>query len=522
MPAVNYDWFLNRKLDNLDFIKELSEKELNRCLLELDPVPVFYTKPFKHQRALFLLCQQYDQILIFADLGTGKSWVILNDITYKKLSGKLDKPALFVTPDVINTNNILEQVSLHTPHLKAVGLIGHKQERLKALMQPADLFIINYTGLQVLLSDGSVKDKNGKTHRGIDTYTIKEFASRFSYVTFDEITFLKNARSLNYKVCNTLSDSIKYRYGLTGTPLGRDSLDLWSQFMTIDKGATLSNNFFLYRAIFFKERKTYFASIWKLDDKKKDILHTTLKNRSIRYSAEECVDLPERIHSTIRVDLLDEAKEYYNKIVRNIIDSKTDKWAATIKNHFIKLRQICSGFLLYRAEDDESGNNQVITFKCEKDQVLEQLLTNLPDNHKMLIFHEYIKSGERITGILKKLKIEHRWIWGGSKDNSGAIEEFKQNTKLRVLVLNAHSGSYGLNLQVANFVVYYEAPLSPIVREQSLKRAHRTGQTKTVYVYDLVTNKSIEEKIMFYLQEGKNLFSELIEGKFKVEELLNK
>lgn len=520
MAVTNLDWFLYRNLENLDYIKDLNEKELNGELFNLPQLPSFHTKPFKHQRAIFLLCQKYEQLLIFADLGVGKTWIVLNDIAYKKATGSLVKPALFMTPDVINTKNILEQCNLHVPHLKAVGLIGKKSDRLQALEQDADIFIINYTGLQVLLSNGVVTDADGKRHREIQVADVRNFANKFGYVAFDEITFLKNMRSLNYKLCNSLSDHIKYRYGLTGTPLSRDPLDLWSQFMTIDKGSTLGNNFFVYRAAFFKEKKGYFASIWKVNPKHKELLHQTLKNRSIRYAAEECTDLPERIHSTIKVDLTEEAKEYYNKIVHNLIDSKKDKWAASIKNHFIKLRQICSGFLLYKNEEEEDAHNEVITFKCEKDEILEQLINGMPDNAKILIFHEFIKTGERITALLDKLKIKYRWIWGGSKNNATSIDEFKQDKTIQALVLNSHSGSYGLNLQVANFVCYYEAPVSPIVREQSLKRAHRTGQTKTVYVYDLVTEKSIEEKVMEYLKEGKDIFKELIEGKFELNSLL--
>jgi len=90
---------------------------------------------------------------------------------------------------------------------------------------------------------------------------------------------------------------------------------------------------------------------------------------------------------------------------------------------------------------------------------------------------------------------------------------FKTNPNCKVLFANTKSAGIGLNLQYANYVIFYELPMSSIDYKQALKRVHRSGQTKRVYIYSLITKDSVEEKIEKYLREGKNVFKNLIDAK---------
>ena len=105
---------------------------------------------------------------------------------------------------------------------------------------------------------------------------------------------------------------------------------------------------------------------------------------------------------------------------------------------------------------------------------------------------------------------------GATKDKIGAKNEFVNNKSTRIFVVNSKSGGTALNLQIANYVIYFESPVSAIVRSQSEKRCHRTGQTKRTFIYDLIVGGSIEEKVLEYVKEGKNLLKTLVGGTIKL------
>jgi SNF2 family DNA or RNA helicase len=88
--------------------------------------------------------------------------------------------------------------------------------------------------------------------------------------------------------------------------------------------------------------------------------------------------------------------------------------------------------------------------------------------------------------------------------------KFNNDPSYRVLVVNSKKGAYGLNLQAGNYVMYFESPVSGIDRDQSEKRCHRTGQSRTCFIYDLIMVGSMDERILRYMQEGKDLFKSLV------------
>jgi non-specific serine/threonine protein kinase len=290
---------------------------------------------------------------------------------------------------------------------------------------------------------------------------------------------------------------------------------LWAQFHALDKGQTLGNNFYLFRQAYFNPIEHYFGVDWKFKKELEENLHNVLKNCSIKYDRTEGRKLPPLIPIIKKIQLSPEAVQYYEQVANSLEAAET---TGQIKNNFTKLREICSGFLKYKS--DEDGFEQEIIFDTDKLIVLEQLINDLPDDSKILIFHEFTLSGRRITEKLKEMEFEHRWLYGGEKDKVGIINEFKTNPKIRGLVLNSHSGAYGLNLQVANYFVYYESPVSGLVRAQSQGRAHREGQTQTTFMYDIVCENSVEERILQFLREGDNIYNALINGKCTIKSII--
>jgi SNF2 family DNA or RNA helicase len=143
-------------------------------------------------------------------------------------------------------------------------------------------------------------------------------------------------------------------------------------------------------------------------------------------------------------------------------------------------------------------------------------LESVPETSKIVIFHEFIHSGKLIAKELERNKYKFERLYGETKDKKGAKDRFLTDKKCKIFLVNNQSGGTSLNLQVANYVFYYESSVSPIVRKQTWKRVHRRGQTKHTFFYDLIAKNSVEQKILDYLEEGKNIFKALVEGKVKL------
>lgn len=509
-------WFLNRQLASYDNLKDLSVEDIDAKLAELDPKPEFFTKPgttaFLHQKVLFYIGLTVPTFLFFADMGVGKTCVCLNIINYRKKIGQVKK-ALVLVPNVPNTDNWVEECKEHTPWLKAIALNGTVEERMKLLEQEADLYVINYAGLQAILDRPDLK-KGGKKKRLILPEDIIDFASQFNLIVFDESVYLKNPKSITFKICEKLSEVILYRYGLSGHPFGRDAFDLWAQFYCVDRGLTLGNNQYLFRQAYFKALKRPWAIEWKLKPELIPLLNKAIKNRSIRYKTEECITLPQINYIPLKLELPEEARKYYRDTFHKLIVG--EKTYTNINDSFIKMREITAGFLNLKMTDDMGVENKdriVFTENPKLDELIE-LVKEIPPDCKVIIFHGFIFSGEEITKRLDKEKIGYRWLYGGTpqKLKVPAIVDFKKDEKVRVLVLN-YDGAIGLNLQVANYGIFYEGPVAPGVRAQAEARIHRSGQTKPVFVYDLLYKRTVDENVVNFIKEGKDLLKAIIENK---------
>jgi SNF2 family DNA or RNA helicase len=507
------EWYLARELNSFEWMKELSDSELDKQIANLIPVPSFVKPLFKEQKIMFLLGALESNFIFWAAPGVGKTCCALNIINYRWIK---NKPSLVLVPDVGNITNWMIECDIFVPHLKTIPLIGSKEQRIKALQQDGDIYIINYDGIISILNSSVNRSVS------INPGEVASFAKMFNLIIYDEMVEVKNTKSLAFQVGKILSTHIPYRYGLTGRPFGRAALDLWAQFYVIDGGETLGKNMEIFKQSFFKPKITPFNINWIADDAKLEKFHKTLQNKAIYFPP---VPLPAPVYSTIEVELSPEAKNFYKKLKGTMIaDLKEDAWKAKIKNPFVKFRQICSGYLLVADKDidEDTGEEYTIStdeisFDNPKEQILEKLISILPAGKKMLIFYAFTPSGKRITNKLTAMKIPHVWYWGKSKNKKEILEEFKNNSKCRIMVINLKT-AIGLNLQVANYEVWYENADNTKTRVQGEARCQRRGQLEQVYIYDILVKNSIEKRIQEFVDEGRVLFENLIEGKLSDKE----
>lgn len=495
--------FLERELESYEWMKDLSSEDLDKSIKLLIPQPRFKTPLWWHQKICFLIGVTIPKFLFLLDMSTGKTFITLSVIEYRKLLGET-KSALVIVPNIVNIETWTQQIKEHTPSLTYSAIEGTRHEREAALLDCADIYIVTYAGLNALCTQKKFDSKRKKNKRVPDKGRIKMLASRFDTIVCDESDYLKNHRSLSYRVCSAIAKGCPYRFALTGTPMGRDPIDFWSQFKLIDEGETLGPTLGLFRGIYFKKEKNWFGfDDYKFKTNLKDHLYNTLRNRSIYFDSSVLKGLPKVVQTPLYVKMPKLAYVHYGEVLDTIGEDML-----SLQSKFVRLRQIASGFIGHK-DEDESKIELAMPANPKLEALLE-LVDNLPSGKKMIIFHEYIWSGQTISKELDARKIKHERLWSGTKNPKEALRNFTTDKNCRIFVMNSNSGARGLNLQVCNYVVFYETPVSPRIRQQAEKRCHRPGQKNTVFMYDIIMRGSVDEKIYHYLKEGKDLFKALV------------
>ncbi|MDK1290133.1 DEAD/DEAH box helicase [Pseudoalteromonas umbrosa] len=472
-------------------------------------------KPHGHSQAVCIKIDREDGLFITNDFTVTHNTKLLLDLfMYRHARGEA-KRALVLVPNFTNIQSWVDEIQVHQPTLKGVGLEGSAKERRALLEADGDVWIINYQGLQSLVTTTENR------RRVIDHEALQYTADKFDMVAMDEIHKCKNPESLTFEICDALCESARFRYGLTGTPFGRNPMDLWAQFFLIDRGASLSHHPQIFKETFFDKKVNHMGFVdWEFNKNKKRLLNRMIQNRSIRYRDSECMDLPKQTFIPVRVamgkDALKYMRDMLEEIQANAMAGGMDE-RQQVENTFIKMRTLASGFIrVYELDDDgkKTKHYEDIIFKEQpKLDALTDLIGSLPEGEKIVIFHEFIATGEMIEGALKKAAIPYLTLNAQTKDKKAFLHDFRENPKYIAAVVNSKSGSTGLNLQTANHMAFYESPVSPIERQQAEKRTHRGGQKKPCFYYDLVTINSVDERIQDFIKEGKDLMTEIVEQK---------
>jgi SNF2 family DNA or RNA helicase len=435
------------------------------------------------------------------DLGLGKTKTALDSIRWLKHAGRIHR-VLVLVPNVVNLEGWRLEIAKHAPDLTASYIMGDKRERAEAWDDETDLCLCTYAGLYHLVCTKSAKKMR------IDLAKLKKAQKLFDGIVWDECQALMSHRSLNFRIASQLSKNFRWRLGLTGTPLGRDPQVLWSQFYCVDRGEALGQTLGPFREAFFTSKEGWFGGVeYTFHKKREPQLKRMMNHSSIRYSSEECLDLPELVHVERPFVMPDEAWEYYSAILEQCQHGK--EGMLDIKGVFVRLRQIASGFVSVEHQPSPLEENPKL-------ESLLELLDELPPDEKVVVFNEFVWSGDRIEAALGKGNIAR--LYSGTKDKAKELRRFNLDPKCRAFVVNSQSGAQGLNLQIAPYVAFYESPVSPIVRRQAEKRCHRPGQSKRVFIYDLFAKNTVEQKILHFLAEGEDLFEALVDGRTSLAE----
>jgi len=436
--------------------------------------------------------------------------LMLDLFSYRKRCHHATK-LLVLVPCIPNIAAWSDEVTTHAPNLTTgcftPDVVGER--RLDLVTDPAiDICIMTYAGCLRMMSSGG-----GGKGLMLNPKKSKIVTQAFDFVVYDESTFMGKHTSKYFKMCKVLSKAAKFRYGLTGTPFGNDLHILWSQYYSVDFGETFGETVGLFRGAFFKASPDFWSKgfTYTFDKSKTQDLHRFMHHKGIRYAESECQDLPEAVKTTFKVTFPKENWEYYSRAKEEYENAWQD--FSLLESSYTRLRQLASGYLIVK--DGQEDRHTVVFKENPKIDMLLELIDETPEATKVIVFHDFVKTGEIISEHLKAHKIKHARLFSGAHHKDQIYKDFKENPKTKVLVAN-QSAAFGLNLQIAKYAMFFESVSDPIIRQQMVKRIHRGGQLDRVFIYDIVVKGSIEERILKALQEGKDFFTEVVEGRAKL------
>ena len=406
------------------------------------------------------------------DMGLGKTLQAIAVITnlHKK---KLSEKTLIVMPKSL-VFNWESEINKFSPDLK-VGIYYGTNRDMETFK--------NYE--VILTTYGTIRN---------DIEELKDI--KLDFVILDESQNIKNIYSQANKAIMLLNT--RYRLALSGTPIENNLLELYSLFRFLNPTMLGSiENFNRY----------YMLPIQKDNDKnameelKKRIYPFILR----RVKKEVLKDLPEKIEKTLFIEMNKEQKRfyeerrayYYNLVHLSIKTNGLNKSQFSILQALNELRQIASC----------PENKNPALYSNKKIAVIENAIEAVKNNHKVLIFANYLSSIDSICRELSERGIKYLSMTGDTKDRHSLVDKFQNDSSYKVFVMTLKTGGVGLNLTAADTIFIYDPWWNKTVENQAIDRAYRLGQDNTVFAYKMILKDTIEEKILT-LQKAKSLLIE--------------
>ena len=465
-------------------LRELGKRLKNFKAIEAAPPPKGFTGTLRdYQKTgydwLHFLADYGLAGILADDMGLGKTVQTLAFLASQKQQGKLEQPALIVAPTSL-MSNWRREAQTFTPNLKVLVLQGPERHERFEHIETHNLILTTYPLLP--------RDKD------------KLLAHRYSFLILDEAQVVKNPKAQAARIVREIEAG--QRLCLTGTPMENHLGELWTQFDFLMPGFLGDQSTFkrLYRTPIEKHgdgerqarlrrRIAPFMLRRRKDEVEKDLPAKTEIIRSIPLGKSQAA-----LYETIRLSM--------EKKVRDAIASKgLARSHITILDALLKLRQTCCDPRLLKLK--QAAN-------VKESAKLELLLSLLPEmldeGRRVLLFSQFTTMLGLIQKELDKRKISYSKLTGQTRKRDAAIKHFTSG-KADVFLISLKAGGVGLNLTAADTVIFYDPWWNPAAEAQAMDRAHRIGQDKPVFVYKLLTENTVEEKILA-LQKKKQALAD--------------
>ena len=459
----------------------------------------YKTKPYQHQRDALNKGALSKNYAYFMEMGTGKTKVIIDNVAYLYQHKEI-KEVIVIAPNSVYRNWV-QEISDHSPITPYIWCwkVNKEKELIRAGRSNELIYI--------LMNVEALSHKSGQRwlHQRLN------LTGNVSMMVIDESTTIKSPTALRTKAICKLSTAVKYRRILTGSPVTKSPLDLYTQCAFLSKALLGFESYYTFRARYAVMQQIELGGRQILMPKyytNLDELEMKLKTFSFRVTKDQCLDLPPKIYMQRDVHLTPEQKNIYETLkikARATIADDTVSFANKLVE-ILRLHQICNGFL-------KTDKGEIHTFK--NNPKLKELLRILEEaDGKSIIWATYVHNIESIKQTLEDLygKDSVVSIYGkDSVDNRKlAVENFQHNDRCRFLVGNPSTGGYGLTLTAARNVIYFSNSYNLEVRKQSEDRAHRIGQKNKVNYIDLIVPNSIEMMIISALKRKIKLSAQTL------------
>jgi superfamily II DNA or RNA helicase len=419
------------------------------------------------------------------DMGLGKTVQALAHLALEKEMGRLTKPSLIVAP-VSVLGNWRQELERFTPHLTFVVWHGDKRKALLPALGAADVIVTAYPLLQ------------------IDSDLL--IGREFYLVILDEAQMIKNPRAKVSQVARTLR--AEHRLCLTGTPLENHLGELWSLYDFLQPGLLGDERHF---------QRHYRTPIEKNGNQKRaQALSARLAPFLLRRTKDAVAqDLPPKTQIIESIVLDDKQRDLYDGIrlamherIREVVQQQgLARSQITILDALLKLRQVCCDPRLVSAE---ATAQEIPSAK------LEWLSTALPElvaeGRRILLFSQFTSMLRLIEAAVTELSIPYCLLTGETRDRAAVTAGFQAGAA-PLFLISLKAGGTGLNLTAADTVIHYDPWWNPAVEAQATDRAHRIGQDKPVFVYKLIAQATVEERIVELQASKHSLVSRLYTGK---------
>ena len=469
----------------------------------------FKTKPYKHQMTALEKSWNKSTYAYFMEMGTGKTKVLIDNMAMLYDKGKIDG-ALIIAPKGVVGTWYSNELPTHLPeHIENVTVLWQPNINKKQQQKLDSLFKIE-TALHIFIMNVEAFS----TEKG------KKFADKFlrshnALMAIDESTTIKNPKAGRTKNILDLSRDAKYRRIMTGSPVTKNPLDLFTQCYFLDPFHLEHESYYSFRTryaimktanISGRQIKLVsgFKNLGELSDK--------LKNFAYRVLKEDCLDLPDKIFIKRQIQLTPDQFKLYDQMKKQALAILEGKVSSTKNSltQLMRLQQITCGHFT-----DDNGVTQSI-----KNNRIDELMDVLEDMEgKAIIWAHYqYDINKIIEAIHNKYGPESFVDYYGltpKEERQDNIKRFQEDPKCRFFIGTPSTGGYGITLTAANTVIYYSNGYDLEKRLQSEDRAHRVGQKKPVTYVDINAENTVDEKIVKALRKKINIASEVLGEQLK-------
>lgn len=444
---------------------------------------IFKTEPYEHQKAFLEYSKTHNQMMLLDEPGLGKTKQSLDLIANRKAQGQITR-ALIICGVSNLQYNWLAEVKKHTNlggyilGTRAVGKsdlktrIGSGKDKADDLRRikriPASVFIIN---IEALRNEEILSELQKCIHDGL-----------IEQIVFDELHKCKNMKAKQTKALLALNPP--YKLGLTGTPIVNSPMDLYPMMKWLGRTVPPMTYFKQKYCVFGGFQNHEIVGYRHIED-----LSNDLTAWSLRRTKQECLDLPEKIITTIRLDMLPAQEKLYKEIQKDLRERAEEIIAsASPMGQLVGLRKAvnCPPAVL----------NSYPPEACAKVEMLLDILEErINCGEKVVIFTYHVFTLEYLNWVLNNHGYHPALVYGNlsQEQREANINAFQNIPECKVILGNYQTMGTGINLTASSTVVEYELPWTAVDETQAQDRCHRIGQFNPVSVIRLVTNNTTDE-----------------------------